>query len=77
MNRLSPVHIVLAVHATCAGTNLVLALIWSSWVLALLGAGWALVAALLIVFREDGGSAPGGAEPAEARPDEPVVLHGS
>jgi hypothetical protein len=77
MNRLSSVHLVVAVHATCAGTNLVLALIWSSWVLALFGAGWALVAALLFAFREDSRPESGLEEPPEVRPDEPVALPGS
>ncbi|MFE2752337.1 hypothetical protein ACFXGA_10080 [Actinosynnema sp. NPDC059335] len=74
MRRLSPLHVALSVNAACAGANLVLAVVWSSWVLALAGAGWALVAAWLFAFREDGDSGPDAAEAMEERPEEPLVL---
>lgn len=71
MRRSSLTRIVLSVHATCAGTNVVLAVVWSTWVLALVGAGWALVASLLYAFRDGGDPDP------DAGPDEAVALPGS
>ncbi|MEV1118015.1 hypothetical protein AB0I91_23375 [Actinosynnema sp. NPDC049800] len=74
---MSLIHAVLAVHAGCAAANLVLALVWSSWVLGIVGAAWALVAALLFAIREDGGPASEVVEATVTPCGEPVVLPAS
>ncbi|WP_367127597.1 hypothetical protein [Saccharothrix sp. HUAS TT1] len=53
MRRPSLVHVVLAVHVTCAAANLLLAVVWSSRALAVVGVAWAFIASVLHAHRAD------------------------
>ncbi|ROP34809.1 hypothetical protein [Saccharothrix texasensis] len=73
MRRTSLVHVVLAVHATCAAADLVLAVVWSSWALVFVGVGWAFVASALHAHHR---RADDVAQPARSWHDEPTVPRG-